>query len=230
MSTEETKDPILSELANGALKSLENAECLFQEAKLLSKHNAICRAYFLHQISIEECGKIELIGGYATAHLMDFSQSLKKLKSNISNHKAKNTANAYMLPRSEEEDEAIKEKNWKKALNAFDKQKIDFHQLSNFRKNVSLYVDFTDETFFSPQEQISEQMLRDIAENNYEFIELIRPKAEMLSHWAENPGDTKTTLKLFQNISEDLKKKHPDDPGKAMEEMLETLITQATIK
>ena len=44
-----------------------NAEELFQEASLLGSHGAICRALFLHQISLEECGKIEMLGGWATS-------------------------------------------------------------------------------------------------------------------------------------------------------------------
>jgi AbiV family abortive infection protein len=71
---------MISELARGAELSFENAKELFREAVILFKHGSIYRAYFLHQISIEEFGKIELIGGYAIAHLMDFQNDPGRTK------------------------------------------------------------------------------------------------------------------------------------------------------
>ena len=195
-------DSIISELSNGAVLSFENAKELFQEAVILYGHGSICRAYFLHQISIEECGKIELIGRYATAHLMGFPLETKKIKSSISSHKAKNYANAYMLPRNKDEENALKEKDWEKAINAFHDQKQDFHQKSNSRKNASLYVDFKNGKFLSPKDQITEKMVREISERNDEFIELIRPKVQMLSRWKQEPSIVKDTIKKFQNTHE----------------------------
>ncbi len=217
-------DPIISELANGAELSLENAEELFHEAVFLFKHGSICRSYFLHQISIEECGKIELLGRYATAHLMDFPLKTKKIKSSISNHKAKNTANAYMLPRSEDEENALKEKDWKKAINAFNEQKRDFHQKSNSRKNASLYVDYKNEKFLSPKDQITEKMVQEIAENNYKFIELIRPKVQMFAKWKQEPSVVKENIKVLQNLMEKLKEEHPDDPYMAVDDLCREML------
>lgn len=220
------KDPIISELANGAELSFKNAEELFHEAVILFKHGSICRAYFLHQISIEECGKIELIGGYATAHLMDLPLKTKMIKLSISNHKAKNTANAYTLPRSEDEDNAIKEKDFQKAINAFKEQKRDFHEKSNSRKNASLYVDYKNEKFLSPKDQITEKMVQEIAESNYQFIELIRPKVQMLTKWKQEPSVVKDNIKVLQNLIEKLIKENPDDPYTAMDVLFREMLEQ----
>ncbi|WP_371113488.1 AbiV family abortive infection protein [Nitrosospira multiformis] len=46
----------------GAKKTYRNVEELFQEASILHDHRALNRALFLHQISLEECGKIEMLG------------------------------------------------------------------------------------------------------------------------------------------------------------------------
>ena len=226
MTSTNDNDLLISELANGAAISLENAEELFREAEILYKHKSICRAYFLHQISLEECGKIELIGRYATAHLMDFPVNLKKMKSQISNHKAKNTANAYMLPRSEEEEKAINEQNWKEAISEFNKQKIDFHQQSNSRKNASLYADFVNEKFLSPKEQISEEMVIEISKMNSEYISLIAFKVQMLSKWVKDLSKTKEYLQYFIKLKKESKIENPDDPFKAMEDTMEKMLEE----
>ena len=61
---------LLGQLAMGAKKVIDNAEALYQEASILKNHGAISRAVFLHQISLEECGKAEIMGWWATGVLM----------------------------------------------------------------------------------------------------------------------------------------------------------------
>ena len=56
------KDPHLSQLVRGASLAFANAVELLREAKTLSAYGAFSRALFLHQISLEECGKTEMIG------------------------------------------------------------------------------------------------------------------------------------------------------------------------
>ena len=48
----------LDVLACGAEKTFDNAERLFHEAELLAKGGAVARALCLHQISLEECSKV----------------------------------------------------------------------------------------------------------------------------------------------------------------------------
>ena len=59
----------LSVLVRGAEKMFDNAEKLYFEAELLAKASATARALCLHQISLEECSKIENMGAWATSLL-----------------------------------------------------------------------------------------------------------------------------------------------------------------
>jgi len=223
------EDPHLSELVRGASLAFANAEHLFSEAKILSAHKLFSRALFLHQISLEECGKTEILGWWATGHLMGISVDFDKIRSRFRSHKFKNFANAYMLPLSEAEQKARDESDWRRENEAFKEQQAAFHQESNDRKNASLYVDLVDNVFLSPSDSITEDMVHDIADRNHTFIELMRPKVEMLRHWEQNPDGTRELMKGFQQLMEELKKKHPDDPRKACDtflaEMLEELKT-----
>ena len=96
--TNKTSDHYLEELVRGASLAFANAEDLFREGKTLFACKALSRALFLHQISLEECGKVEMLGWWATGHLLGFPIDLHKMKFRLASHKAKNFANAYMLP------------------------------------------------------------------------------------------------------------------------------------
>jgi hypothetical protein len=50
-------------LVRGAEKTFDNAERLFREAEILAKGGAVARALCLHQISLEECSKVNNCGG-----------------------------------------------------------------------------------------------------------------------------------------------------------------------
>ena len=52
----------LSVLVRGAEKTFDNAEKLYFEAVLLAKAGSTARSLCLHQISLEECSKIEQMG------------------------------------------------------------------------------------------------------------------------------------------------------------------------
>jgi AbiV family abortive infection protein len=59
----------LSVLVKGAEKTFDNAEKLYFEAQLLAKAGATARALCLHQISLEECSKIETMGAWGVSLL-----------------------------------------------------------------------------------------------------------------------------------------------------------------
>jgi AbiV family abortive infection protein len=88
---------LLSELARGAQKTFDNADALYREAKLLGASGALGRALFLHQISLEECAKIETLGAWATSLLAGYSVDEKKVVVGFASHARKNRTNAYML-------------------------------------------------------------------------------------------------------------------------------------
>lgn len=71
--------PELEQLALGATLAFENAQDLFREAAVLYATRSYARALFLHQISMEECGKIEILGAWATGHLLGFSSDPRKM-------------------------------------------------------------------------------------------------------------------------------------------------------
>ena len=68
-SLSENDRAFLSVLVRGAAKTFENAESLYFEARLLAEAGAIARALCLHQISLEECSKIEHMGAWGTSLL-----------------------------------------------------------------------------------------------------------------------------------------------------------------
>ena len=93
---------LLSELARGAQKTFDNADALYREAKILGAAGALGRALFLHQISLEECAKIESLGAWATSLLAGYSVDEKKIIAGFASHAQKNRTNAYMLKGSTE--------------------------------------------------------------------------------------------------------------------------------
>jgi AbiV family abortive infection protein len=86
---------LLLELVRGAELTFQNAEQLFSEAVLLRKNGHLNRALFLHQISMEECAKIDILGAWATNLMSSGVVDLARLTKAIRNHKAKNYTNAY---------------------------------------------------------------------------------------------------------------------------------------
>ncbi|PKN11961.1 MAG: hypothetical protein CVU69_09450 [Deltaproteobacteria bacterium HGW-Deltaproteobacteria-4] len=163
------RDEQLRTLADGATKSFENAEALYREATILREHGCASRSLFLHQISLEECGKIEIIGGWATSILAGHKVDVSKLPKVMITHKSKNLANAYFLPVEDDERKGRQNGDWKAAHAAFNKQKDQFHLESNTAKNASLYVDFANETFTMPSERITDEMVEEISQRNHDF-------------------------------------------------------------
>lgn len=224
---DDTKDSHLSELARGAALALANAEDLFREGTALLACKAFSRALFLYQISLEECGKAEMLGWRATGCLMGMSVNLNKSISRLANHRAKNFANAYMLPLDEAERKARDQDNWRGAHSAFKKRQAAFHRQSNERKNASLYVDFVNGVFIAPRERITEEMVHEIAARSFEFIELMRPKVEMLARWAQEPDATRQLMNSFRDRMEKLRDEYPDAPQKALDVLLDEMLAQA---
>src|SRR5438105_4346093 len=110
---------LLQEIRTGAEKSFRNAEALYNEARLLSESGALSRALFLHQISLEECAKIEILGAWATSLLMGHTVDVAKLKRAFASHASKNRTNAYFLRGSEEELAANRSGDIDRSLEAF---------------------------------------------------------------------------------------------------------------
>ncbi|TGR94239.1 AbiV family abortive infection protein, partial [bacterium M00.F.Ca.ET.191.01.1.1] len=114
---------------------------LFVEAELLAKAGAVARALCLHQISLEECSKVDSLGAWAVSLVVGFDVDQKKVLSAFARHASKNKSNAYMLKASEAESEARLRGDWDGAMAAFKDSQEAFHERSNQAKNASLYVD-----------------------------------------------------------------------------------------
>src|SRR6185312_16646294 len=98
MSNDEAKpEPVsLGILAEGAEKTFANAEQLFLEAELLAKAGVVSRALYLHQISLEECSKIDTLGAWAVSLLSGLEVDQKKVLAALTRHASKNKSNAFM--------------------------------------------------------------------------------------------------------------------------------------
>ena len=232
MPLEETPDDaerrsLLSEIARGAKETHKNAEQLFREATLLKDNGVLNRALFLHQISMEECAKVEILGACATNLLMGGEVDATKLAATLASHKAKNLTNAYMLEPNEEESAARIRGDWKGEAEAFSKHQAEFHLESNTAKNNSLYVDFIDGKFVTPSERITMEMVSEIATLNESYLGLMYPKLDMLLKWENDIDGIGESLIQFKGRIEQLKSELPDDPEKAMTILMQEMFEEA---
>ncbi|MFH0919529.1 MAG: AbiV family abortive infection protein [Fibrobacterota bacterium] len=226
---EKSINPQMAKLVRGVSLALANAQALFREGQALYACNAFARALFLHQISLEECAKVEMLGCFAIMHLMGVPIELGNKRYYFTNHKTKNYTNAYMLPFNDAELKALDKADWRSSLDIFKERQASFHKESNDRKNAALYVDYVDDdVFVTPDDRITLEMVREIADRNHRFIELMRPKAELLSGWAAKGFDqVSKTLQMFRSRMEELREKLPNEPQKVLDIVLEEMVKAA---
>jgi AbiV family abortive infection protein len=210
---------LMSELARGAQKMFDNADALYHEAKILGAAGALGRALFLHQISLEECAKIETLGAWATSLLAGIPVNQKSILAEFTSHAEKNRTNAYRLGGSDEETAAKARGDWKTALEEFEKLQKEFHRRSNDAKNASLYVDFEGGKSVSPVERITDAMLGDTAARNETFLGQIYPKVQMLLKWDKAPEEHQEAIVAFVELAEAMRNERPDDAIAAIREL-----------
>jgi len=180
-------------LADGARKSCANAEALFSEAVLLSEHGALARSLCLHQISLEECAKVEHLGAWAMGLLQGEAIDSRRIRKTFGSHAAKNKLNAYMLDPSEDEIAAREKGDWKGAMEAFRETQRGFHQFSNDNKNAALYVDWSGSAFVAPADVIKQEGVAGIAALNARFLDYARLQIRMFDRLLES-GDVLVPL------------------------------------
>lgn len=180
-------------LIDGAQKACGNAEALFGEAQLLNEHGAHARALCLHQISLEECSKVEYLGAWAMSLLLGKDVDQKQIRKAFGSHAAKNKLNAYMLEASDEELAAREKGDWKGATEAFKKTQDAFHQFSNSNKNAALYVDWTGAAFVAPGETITADLAAEIGGLNARFLQHAQLGMRMFAR-VQNSSDVLTPL------------------------------------
>jgi AbiV family abortive infection protein len=211
---------ILRDILNVATKVRDNAEQLFCEASLLRAAGALSRALFLHQISLEECGKVDMLGAWAISHLTGMVPDDKKFSKALANHKAKNYANAYMLEPTEAETRAREAGDWRAAIEVFEKKKVEFHERSNAAKNAALYVDVQGGVCSTPSEHTTEAMVEEISNRNEEFLAHANNHVLVLSRWQDSAAEFAELARWFVERAEELRRAQPEDPEQAMATLL----------
>jgi AbiV family abortive infection protein len=169
-------------LIDGAQKTVMNADELFDEARLLAGAGHVARALLLHQISLEECGKLEMLYVATAEVLRGQAVDMKRLTRAFSKHAAKNRTNAYFLTKSEAELAAEEQVDIGAAHQAFKELRDGFHEKSNVLKNASLYVDY-DGSFRAPREVISAEHLDEVFNRNGAFMSMAFDKLAILLRW-----------------------------------------------
>ena len=226
-----THDQIsLDVLARGAEKTFDNAERLFHEANLLATGGSVARALCLHQISLEECSKVNNLGTWAVSLLLGFEVDQKKVLGAFGRHAAKNKSNAYMLERSEVEKEANSRGDRDAAMVAFKQTQDEFHESSNRAKNASLYVDWIDGEFVAPSERITKEMLAEIVERNAEFLGYAYNHLALIRQIEKEPDAMRSLLSDVVQQVEKLGKEKPDHLRGAMETLLSSFLEQGNLQ
>lgn len=170
-------------LIEGAEKVFANAEALYREATILANHSAWPRALVLHQISLEECAKIDALGAAVTSLLLGQDVDIPKLQRALRSHEFKNKSNAYFLPATDAELQARDDADFEGADREFKRLQKEFHTQSNDDKNASLYVEYK-VGFTSPQEVAGEEDFIRVRKLNDEFMAGSFHFVKMLRSWA----------------------------------------------
>ena len=214
----------LSVLVRGVEKTLDNAEKLYFEAELLAKDGATARALCLHQISLEECSKIENLGAWATSLLSGLEVDQSKVLAAFRRHSSKNKNNAYMLGGSQAEKGAKARGDWETAREEFRKFQMEFHEASNDAKNASLYVDWKDGEFVSPSERITPEMLAQVIERNQTFLAHAQNSLKMLRRLDKSPEDLQDLIVELIVAAEKMRAEKPDDLMAASNELVQQFL------
>jgi AbiV family abortive infection protein len=215
---------LLGVLARGAEKTFDNAESLYREARILAETGATARALCLHQISLEECSKVENLGVWATSLLSGQTVDQKKILAAFARHSSKNKTNAYMLKGSQAEEDAKKRGDWKTALKEFAKLQEKFHETSNNAKNASLYVDWKDGEFVAPRERISAEMLTEIISRNEKFLGYAHNSLQMLQRLEKAPDEMQGMVVEFVKTAANMRAEKPNDAIGAINELIQKFL------
>jgi AbiV family abortive infection protein len=201
----QTEKLLLQEILRGAQLAFENAEKLYQEAELLGTNGAFARALTLHQVSMEECSKVNMLGTAAMSLLLGHPVDLNKLATKFRQHKIKNYNNAYISVTTDAEREARKSGDPERAIEIFKAQQATLHQWLNSNKNTSLYVDYLDDKFVSPTERITEELAVQFQGLNAVFLRYGSSNLEVLSKMMNDPDAAVMQAKDFLGRLEKLK-------------------------
>lgn len=213
----------VAHLMVAATAVFENADHLFQEAVLLTKGTYWPRALVLHQISLEELAKLDLIGGYIAQVLMGAGNS-SRFYIEVRQHEAKNKVNAYFQEMSEEERAAARRGDVKRQLEIFQQVQDDFHKASNDDKNAGLYVNISKDAVTTPDASIDEKKVAVIAERNAKYMHIGQQRLDWLQNMTADVDKAAREMKSFMEKAEELRKNKSLSPDEARLEMFKIAI------
>lgn len=212
--------------ADGAALIFKNAEALYDEAQLLGQAGHFARAAVLHQVSMEECSKIDTLGAAATSILLGYDVDEIRLAKAFRNHKAKNHANAFFARATDEEMAARAGGDWKAVSEAFKKFQDKFHAEVNTIKNAGLYVDFQDGQFTAPVDEVDEPAAIAFQSVNAYFLKHCDNFLRLLHRMVSEPdfyaGLTKNFVERLEALR-DVKELDPRQIQDALDALVEEL-------
>ena len=220
----------LRHYASGAAMIFTNAEALYDEAQLLGQAGHFARATVLHQISMEECSKIDTLGVAATSILVGHKVDEARLARAFRNHKAKNHANAYFARTTDEEMAARERKDWKASSEAFKRFQDKFHAEVNAIKNAGLYVDFQDGQFTAPVDLIDENTAVAFQHVNAYLLKHCDNFLLLLRRMVSEPDFYAELTKNFVKRSEALRAAKELDPQQIQDVLMEELLANYVSK
>jgi AbiV family abortive infection protein len=201
----------LAQIEHGATLALQNAERLHDEAQLLRTHGAFARAYALHQISTEECSKVDVLGERALHHILGIPFDLAKVMRELSSHKVKNFRNAEMSVMTEAERTARCRRDVKAARTIFEMQQKAIHEELNTNKNAALYVDFKGGTFCAPADVITEELAEQMRLLNAYFLDSSRRMHRLLRKLVNDPQHAAEVVKKMRPLLQELLRADPQN-------------------
>lgn len=152
MSKERINNLKARDVIEGALKTIRNAQQLCDESELLHQHKMFARSYALSHLAREELGKSAMLYKVAIERLLGLQIDWKKVDRRFRDHKEKIINDRALTLQLFGSMEIEGEKLDPKVL--FNSGGIEY---TNSRKNASLYVDWTEGKFKSPEESVSEE-------------------------------------------------------------------------
>lgn len=139
-------------LIQGAIKIVRNAQCLCDESELLHNNKMFARSYALSHLAREEFAKSLMLYKVCIDVLSGNKVDWKKVDRRFRDHKQKLVNDQFTTDMLFDSIELDGKKIDKKVL--FNSGTIEY---TNHRKNASLYVDWENGEFTSPEENFTER-------------------------------------------------------------------------
>jgi len=216
---------LLKTLSMGAQTVFDNAARLYDEAVTLTSVGALSRALFLHQISMEECAKVEVLGASAMCVLLEQPINLHRIAETFRHHSRKNKTNAYFLKPSGNEKRAWAGGRAGAARASFRVMQDKFHERSNSDKNGALYVDIRDGKFYAPRERITPKMVARLHRLNGRFLNLAANNVELLKKLELAPAKYRKLADVLTTRIREAADRSPKNLRTAIETLVQELAT-----